>query len=118
MIGSGVFKVTIDEEEVGFHFGMLASAYTEQKAGMPIFKVFQHIATGHGSMQILQYFYGGAMAYKEFNETDTNVTIASVSYWIERMGLEKTMEIYSASVQSPISKNGKAPKEEAGLKAE
>lgn len=118
MIGSGVFKVTIDEEEIGFHFGMLASAYTEQKSGMPIFKVFQEIASGHGSMQILQYFYGGAMAYKEFNQTETVVTIATVSYWIEKMGLNKTMEIYAQSLSSPPSKNGKALKAEAGLKEE
>jgi len=117
-IGSGEFKVKIGEKEVGFRFGMLASSYTEQKAQKPIFKVFQEIATGRGSLAVLQYFYGGAVAYNEFNDIEEKVTLAQVSEWIEEMGLEEAMRIYSESIKTHLPKNGKAPKEEAGLKVE
>lgn len=111
MIGSGVFEVEIENEKIGFQFGMLASAYTEQIAGMDIFQVFKEIATGHGTLQILQYFYGGAVAYNGFHGIDKKVTIADVSTWIEKMGLEKSMEIYAKSIGAHQPKNGLAPKE-------
>lgn len=110
MIGSGIFKVDVEEKEVGFHFGTLAGCYTEEKAGVSIFEIFDHIKQGkHSTRYLLYYFWGAAMAYNEINNIEEKPTPAEVSKWIDGMGLKKTMEIYVKSVQSPASKNGKAP---------
>ena|SRR5688572_1793076 len=108
MIGKGVFKADVGGKEVFFHFGTLSSVYTEEKSGLPIGEVFKNI----GSIKnILYYFWGAAVAYNEINNIKEEITVAQVSEWIDAMGIEKTYDIYVKSIQSPASKNGKAPKE-------
>lgn len=108
MIGGGVYEVEIDGEKFGFEFGMLASSYTEEVAGLSIFEVFQKIGTGRSTKSLLHYFYGGAKAYNEFRDIDDKVSVATVSKLVERIGLEKASDIYLKSIATYLPKNGKA----------
>lgn len=112
MIGRGIFKVQLEDKEVGFQFGTLASAYTEEKSGISIFELFDSINTKgkYSTKNVLHYFWGAAMAYREINGIPGELTTAEVSQWIDEMGLTKTFKIYIDSVKMPIIKNGKAPK--------
>ena len=111
MIGSGVYEVDLDGEIIGFEFGMLASSYTEEVSNLSIFEVFQKIGSGRGTKHLLNYFYGGARAYYEFREDERKVSVAIVSRWADKIGLQKMMEIYLKSIEAYLPKNGKAPKE-------
>ena len=111
MIGSGVFEFEIDGKTVGFEFGMLAAAYTEEKAGINILELFKQLGSGSGTTKyILTYFYGGAVAYAEFRELPDKITVAKVSKWLDHIGLEEAMKIYLKSIEAYLPKNGKAPK--------
>lgn len=100
-IGSGKFSATIKEgekeKEVFFEFGTLASAYTEAEAKLGIFEIFNAIAAGHGSLYFLHYFFGGALAYADFNK-EQRPTFPEVVQWIEKIGEEKALEIYYKSL--------------------
>jgi hypothetical protein len=112
MIGSGTFKVDLEGRQVGFQFGTLAGAYTEEKSGISIFEIFNTI-NGKGknsTRHLLNYFWGAAMAYREINGIEGEVTTAEVSQWMDEMGITKTFQIYIDSVKMPVIKNGKAPK--------
>lgn len=127
MIGSGVFEIEIAGKTVGFQFGMLASGYTEEAAGISIFEVFQKIGSGTAELPLIHYFYGGARAYNEFrNVTDEEtykdaagnerkryvprkVTVPLVSTYLEELGVEKAVEIYLKSIDAYVPKNGIAP---------
>lgn len=109
MIGSGLYEVEIDGETIGLEFGMLASMHTEEIADMTIFEVFKKIATGR-QKPLLCYFYGGLVAYNEFRGIEKTLTIADVSKVIEKLGLNKAMDIYLKSIEAYIPKNGQAPK--------
>lgn len=127
MIGTGVFEVEIEGKTIGFQFGMLASGYTEEVAGVSIFEVFKKIGSGSAELPLIHYFYGGARAYNEFrNVTDEEVyenakgekrtryvprkvTVPAVSMYLEEMGLTKSVEIYLKSIEAYVPKNGIAP---------
>jgi hypothetical protein len=109
MIGrGGVFKETVDGKDVYFHFGVLSAVHTEEKTGLVISDVFKKITS---AKILLAYFWGGAVAYNEINGIKEEVTVANVSVWMDSIGALRLYEIYSQSIQSPASKNGKAPKE-------
>ena len=127
MIGTGVYEVEVGGKTIGFQFGMLASAYTEDVAGTSIFEVFKKIGTGAAELPLIHYFYGGARAYNEFrNVTDEEtykdsngnerkryvarkVTVPAVSMYLEEIGLNKAVEIYLKSIEAYVPKNGIAP---------
>ena len=109
MIGKGIFEIEVGEETIGFEFGMYASMETEEIADMTIFEVFKKIANGR-QKPLLQYFYGGIVAYNHFRNIDKKITLGDVSRIIEKLGLEKSMDIYLKSIESYIPKNGQAPK--------
>ena len=112
MIGRGVFKVTLQEDEAAFHFGTLAGCYTEEKAGISIFEIFDAINNKqkYSTKYLLYYFWGAAMAYREINEIEGKITLGKVSQWIDEMGITQTFQIYIDSVKMPAIKNGLAPK--------
>lgn len=112
MIGRGIFKVQLEQQEIGFQFGTLASAYTEEKTGISIFELFDAINTKgkYSTKYMLSYFWGGAMAYREINGIDGELKLSDVSQWIDEMGITKTFQIYIDSVKMPVIKNGMAPK--------
>jgi len=112
MIGSGIFKVQLENREVRFQFGTLAGVYTEEKSGISIFELFNLIngKSAGSTRHMLNYFWGAAMAYNEINGIDEKITPADVSQWIDEMGITKTFQIYIDSVKMPVIKNGKAPK--------
>lgn len=117
MIGSGVYEVEVKGKTVGFQFGMLASMYTEEKSGMSITEVFKDIAKGGRIKPIILYFLGGLMAYNELHGIEKEVKVADVATLIEEIGIPKALEIYSASIGSPLIKNGQAPKEAGQVEA-
>lgn len=92
---------------VGFKFGLYASAITEKEAGVSIGKVIEGIGRGE-ILPILHYFYGGAVAYNEAKGKG-KVSISEVSDQIEKIGLDKSLEILTQSLQMP--KNSEAPRE-------
>lgn len=110
MIGSGVYEIEVKGEKVGFQFGMLASMYTEEKSGQSITDVFKEI-TKERIKPIILYFLGGLMAYNELHGIKKEIKISDVATLIEEIGIPKALEIYSASIGSPLIKNGQAPKE-------
>lgn len=117
MITETVFELDTRDGKVGFHFGMLASAHTEEISGTSIYEVFQGIAKSRVK-SILHYFYGGAIAYNEYNGIDKKVTMGDVAKVIDQVGTVEALKIYTASIKMHVPKNGVAPKEEAGLRAE
>jgi hypothetical protein len=94
-------------EGIGFKFGLYASAITEKEAGVSIGKVIEGMARGE-ILPILHYFYGAAIAYNE-SKGKPKVTILDISDQIEKIGLEKAMNVLTESLQMP--KNSEAPKE-------
>lgn len=109
MIGSGVFEVEVGEEKFCFEFGMLASMHTEEISDMTIFDVFKKIGAGR-QKPLIQYFYGGLMAYQELRDIDKKFTIAETTKIMEKIGTEKCVSIYLKSIESYLPKNGQAPK--------
>lgn len=109
MIGSGLFEVEIEGEKIGFEFGMLASMHTEEVADMTIFDVFKKIASGR-QKPLVQYFLGGLNAYNEFRGIEKRYSVMETTKIIEKLGLEKSMEIYLKSIEAYVPKNGQAPK--------
>lgn len=109
MIGrGGIFKEKVGDKEVCFHFGTLSSVHTEEKMGQSIGEIFKNIGS---AKNLLYYFWGGATAYNEINGIEEELTVAQVSVWMDAIGVTRLYEIYKDSIQSPVSKNGKAPKE-------
>lgn len=109
MIGSGVFEIEVGEEKFCFEFGMLASMHTEELADMTIFEVFKKIAQGR-QKPLIQYFYGGLVAYHEFRDIDKTFTLPETTKIMEKIGTEKCVSIYLKSIEAYVPKNGQAPK--------
>jgi hypothetical protein len=114
-IGSGIHSAQIKQTDekgnivyktVWFEFGALASGYTEREAKMNIFQVFEEIGNGYGSLYFLHYFYGGAVAYAMFHQTEIP-DFPTVVRWVELMGTDKALQIYRSSLMTH------SPKEEA-----
>ncbi len=110
MIGKGVFEVEADGEKIGFEFGMWASSCTEEVSGLTIFEIFKKIGEGR-QRPMIQYFYGGMMAYNEFRGIQKEIKLPDVAKMLEKIGAEKAVQIYLDSIKSYTTKNGKAPKE-------
>jgi len=89
----------------GFKFGLYASALTEKEAGVPISKVIDGMGKGE-ILPILQYFYGASVAYSEYKKQPKK-DISEVSDLIEKMGLDKAINVLTESLQMP--KNSEAP---------
>jgi len=94
-------------EGIGFKFGLYASAITEKEAGVSIGKVIEGMGRGE-ILPILHYFYGASVAYNE-SKGNPKVTIQDISDQLEKIGLEKAMNVLTESLQMP--KNSEAPKE-------
>ena len=116
-IGSGIFEESFEEPEgdkvvtktVGFHFGPLASAYSEAAAGMTIVGMFSLIEKGL-SLYLIHYFYGAARAYYEIREERKHLTTAIVTDWMTKIGAQRCTEIYSKSLEQYVP-NVSAPTE-------
>lgn len=115
MIGSGVYlEKDRDGKDVGFQFGMLASMYTEQISGKTIYAIFKEIEQMSVNA-IVHYFYGAMAAY-EFYHGGQKITVAQAAETLDKFDMPTLLKIYSQSIQTPVIKNGQAPKE--GQKAE
>lgn len=88
----------------GFKFGLYASALTEKESGHPISKVIEGMGRGE-ILPILQYFYGASVAYSEMKGKPKK-SMAEVSDLIEKMGLDKAINVLTESLQMP--KNSEA----------
>lgn len=116
-VGSGVFSATFkgvnekgdpEDKTVWFAFGTLASAYAERESKLNIFEMFDEIAKGHGSLSFLHYFYGGALAHADIHKTP-RPDLPEVVRWLELMGEEKALDIYTKSLVTFLPKNVEAP---------
>lgn len=107
MIGKGIFERTINGKTVGFKFGTYAAAVAEQESGMSISQIFSNIQSNKSIvMSLLHYFYGGAASYCKSKGLETP-TIDVVSDWLEEIGLQDCMVIFTDSLSQP--KNSEAP---------
>ncbi len=99
MIGTGEFIIEVGEKRYGFKFGMYASAITEKESGFGIFEVFKRIFNNPGetSLLVLNYMYGGAVAYAKAKKTD-EPSVVEVGEWMEEMGIERAMKVYTDSI--------------------
>jgi hypothetical protein len=118
MHGKGIFEFEIDGQKIGFKFGMYAAAITEKMAGCQIMELFQRIhgsklvyddkgnitgrelLPGLGTISLLQYFYGGAVAYTK----NDKLSIDDVADQLDLIGLEKAFVVFSESVQTYLPK--------------
>jgi hypothetical protein len=100
-IGSGTFSATFKDGDkdrtVFFQFGPLASAYSEAESKLGIFDMFNVITAGHGSLYFLHYFFGGAVAYADFNKQQ-RPTFPEVVEWCQLIPEEVLLEIYYKSL--------------------
>ena len=99
MKGRSIFELDVNGEKVGFRFGMLASAYTEEISGVSIYEVFKRIGQGLSIQSLLFYYYGGLRAYNEFNGIKKEITIPMVSEILEEIGSELAHEVYMDSIK-------------------
>lgn len=116
MIGTGIFTIKLGEKTVGFKFGMYASAITEKESGYGIFEVFKRIfeEPSESSLLVLNYMYGGAVAYAK-SKGEKEPTVDEVGDWMEEIGIDEAMKIYSDSItsyKSKLLKNNPAPENE------
>jgi hypothetical protein len=118
MIGKGIFEFDVDGRKIGFKFGMYAAAITEKEAGCTITELFQRIhgfkplfdekgekvgqepIPGLSSISLLQYFYGGAVAYSR-NE---QLTVDEVGDMLDIIGIDKAYTTFSESIQTYLPK--------------
>lgn len=113
-IGKGVFEREISGKKVGFKFGMYASAISQEQAGVSIYEIFRRISEQGGDMPILQYFYGGAVAYAEANKLP-KPGMGEVADWIEEIGFDRVMEIYVQSLPKPDNEKNATSPEKPGV---
>lgn len=106
MIGKTIYEY----EGFGFKFGMYASSITEKESGCSISSLIKKMGTeGEATTAILQYFYGGAVAYVAYKKLDIKVTYDIVADWLETLGDAESARIFNESLGVP--KNSEAPKE-------
>lgn len=111
MLNKGIYEF---EGGIGFKFGMYSAAVSEKEAGCSISSLLKKMATeGESTMAILQYFFGGAVAYRVYKKLDhSDITIDVVADWMETIGDEKVLEIFNESIGMP--KNSPAPMTQTG----
>lgn len=105
MVEKGIFEFEIEGKKIGFKFGMYAAAITQKESGSSIIDLFKVMAQGNdGGVALLQYFYGGAVAYAT-NKKLPIPTIDEVGDWIELIGWDESLKVYSESIKTYIPKN-------------
>lgn len=125
MGGKGVFEFEVEGKKVGFKFGMYAAGISERVAGCSIMELFQRIhgqklvvkddktvvyepLPGLTTISLLQYFYGGAVAYTG-NE---KLAIDEVADMIDEIGVDKAFQAFTESIQTYIPKKKQVSQEE------
>lgn len=112
MIGKGIYEFEFEGNKVGFKFGMYAAGITEREAKCTIVQLFENITTGNEpSLNLLYYFYGGAVAYNLNHKISQDINLDHVSDYISAIGYTEAMRIFSDSVKHYEPKNEKAPQE-------
>ncbi len=113
MVEKGIFEFEIEGKKIGFKFGMYAAAITQKESGSSIVDLFKVMALGSdGGVALLQYFYGGAVAYAS-NKKLPVPTIDEVGDWIEAIGWDESLRVYSESIKIYIPKNAEPLKAES-----
>ncbi len=106
MIGKTIYEY----EGFGFKFGMYASSVSEKVSGTNISGLIKRMAVeGESTTAILQYFYGGAVAYDKYKKIERTLELSDVADFLEQLGDEETVKIFNESLGVP--KNSEAPKE-------
>lgn len=106
MIGRAIYEF----DGFGFKFGMYSSSVTEKESGCGISGLLKKMNTeGEATTAILQYFYGGAVAYVAYKKLPITVTLDLVADWIDIIGEAEAARILTDSLTFP--KNSEAPKE-------
>ena len=107
MIGKTIYEY----DGFGFKFGMYASAIIEKESGTSISGLIKRMnIEGEATLAILQYFYGGAVAYEAHKKSGRTVTMDEVADMIEKIGDQESVRIFNESLGVP--KNLEAPKTE------
>lgn len=117
MIGKGIFEVKAGDKVYGFRFGMYAASVTQKQAGKLITQVFADMYTPveieedgkkvrglkineNTTMCLLQYLYGGAVAYAE-DKKQAIPSIVEVGDWMDAIGLDEAIRVWTESVKPP-----------------
>ena len=104
MIGKTIYEY----DGFGFKFGMYASAIIQKESGTSISVLIKRMGIeGEATQAILQYFYGGAVAYFAHKKIEKKVTIDEVADWLEQIGDSESVRIFNESLGVP--KNSEAP---------
>lgn len=117
MIGKGVFEY---ENGIGFKFGMRAAEATEKEAGVSIGEVLQKIVEqkGETTSSLLNYFYGGAIAYATSKSKDLPDK-ETVVEWMEEIGFTECIRVFAESTtQGKKSPNPEAPSQKGATISE
>lgn len=106
MIGKTIYEF----DGFGFKFGMYASAVTEKISGTGISGLITRMGIeGEATNAILQYFYGGAVAYEKYKKTGRELELSDIADMLETIGDAESVRIFNESLGVP--KNSEAPKE-------
>lgn len=106
MIGKTIYEF----DGFGFKFGMYASAVTEKISGTDISGLIRRMGIeGEATNAILQYFYGGAVAYEKSKKTGRELDLSDIADMLETIGDTESARIFNESLGVP--KNSEAPKE-------
>lgn len=104
MIGKTIYEY----EGFGFKFGMYASSVTEKVSGTSISGLIKRMSIeGEATQAILQYFYGGAVAYEKHKKSGKEIDISDVADMLETIGDAESVRIFNESLGVP--KNSEAP---------
>lgn len=104
MIGKTIYEY----DGFGFKFGMYASSVSEKISGTNITGLIKRMSVeGEGTTSILQYFYGGAVAYEAWKKSGKVIELSDVADMLEKIGDEESARIFNESLGVP--KNSEAP---------
>ena len=104
MIGKTIYEY----EGFGFKFGMYASSVSEKISGTSITGLIKRMSVeGEATTAILQYFYGGAVAYELSKKSGRVIELSDVADMLEKIGDEESARIFNESLGVP--KNSEAP---------
>lgn len=106
MIGKTIYEY----DGFGFKFGMYATSVTEKISGTSISGLIKRMnEEGELTTSLLQYFYGGAVAYDKHKKIERTLELSDIADFLETIGDAESARIFNESLGVP--KNLEAPKE-------
>ena len=107
---SNVYEITHKGEKIGFKCGSLAIAIACREAKCKTIQDLIVRMAEQDLLAILALFYGSACQYYINKGQEVNISMDSVSDWIEEMGDDNAKKATEIMLQSFVPKKAKPPK--------